>query len=325
MSISIGKLLFERPLFMGPMEGITDVPFRRILRKHGCGVLCTQMIHAEGLLRSDSPRMREIATVETTEGMQLAGCDPRIMADGARKAEQLGAAFVDINMGCPAKTVVNLGSGAALLRNPKRTGEIVRAVRAAVSVPVTVKIRAGWDDQYKTGLEVASILEGEGADLITVHARTRAQRFKGQADWNLIGEIKWRVSIPVVGNGDVFTHEAIGKMRTQTGCDGVMIARAALGNPWIFSGALPSPNEIKETILEHLDLHLSFYRMHPASLMTFRKYLVWYTKGLPNSAEFRQRVFRERSVVHTLEMTEEFFGRLSETEPPQALCANYDE
>ncbi|MFH1262899.1 MAG: tRNA dihydrouridine synthase DusB [Pseudomonadota bacterium] len=313
MSISIGKLTFPRPLFLGPMEGITDVPFRRIARKHGCGVVCTQMIHAEGFLRATSPRMREIATLDPEEqpvGMQLAGCDPNDLAEGAKKAEAHGAAFIDINMGCPAKNVVNLGSGAALLKDPPLAGSIVRAVRNAVSVPVTVKIRAGWDEAYKTCVEVASILEQEGADLITVHARTRAQRFKGQADWNLITAVKERVSIPVVGNGDVRTPAEIDKLRNETGCDGVMIARAALGNPWIFSGRNPTSEEMRDTVLEHLDLHLSFYLMHHGALMTFRKHLAWYTKGLKNSAEFRLRVFRERSVAKIVEMTEQFFDSL---------------
>jgi tRNA-dihydrouridine synthase B len=310
MSISIGKLRFERPLFMGPMEGITDVPFRKMVRKHGCGVTCTQMIHANGLLRAEAHKIREIAELDADEhpvGMQLAGDDPRVLADAAKKAEQLGAAFVDINMGCPAPKVVNLGCGAALLKEPRKAGEIVGEVKRSVSIPVTVKIRAGWDDRYKTGLEVASILAGEGADLITVHARTRAQRFKGQADWNLIGEVKQKVSIPVVGNGDVFTSRDIDRIREQTGCDGVMIARAALGNPWIFNGSRPTPTEIKEAILEHLDHHLSFYSMRPVAMMTFRKHLVWYTKGLRDSAEFRRKVFEERSVVHLLEMTERYF------------------
>lgn len=308
------------------MEGITDVPFRRMARKNGCSVVCTQMIHAEGLLRSTSERLREIATLDPDEapvGMQLAGSNPAVMAEAAKKAEQMGAAFIDINMGCPAKNVVNLGCGAALLKDPKLAGKIVAEMKRSVSVPVTVKIRAGWSDDYRNALEVAPLLEHEGADLVTVHARTRAQKFKGKADWDLIAEVKRRVSIPVVGNGDVFKPEDIAKMRSATGCDGVMIARGALGNPWIFAGRRPSPAEIKNTILEHLDSHLSFYSMRPVALMTFRKHLVWYTKGLPNSAEFRLRVFQERSVVQMLERLDAFFDPL-EAEPA-SLCVNYDE
>jgi tRNA-dihydrouridine synthase B len=158
-----------------------------------------------------------------------------------------------------------------------------------------------------------------------VHARTRAQKFKGKADWNLIAEIKARVSTPVVGNGDVVEPEDIQRMRSQTGCDGVMIGRGALGNPWIFSRRKPTYGEIKETILEHLDLHLAFYLMRPVALMTFRKHLVWYTKGLPNSSEFRLKVFQERSVVRTLEMTDRFFDELEETDLPSSLCANCNE
>lgn len=310
MSISIGKLTFERPLFMGPMEGITDAPFRRMLRKHGCGVTCTQMIHASGLLRAEPHKIREIADLDScghNVGMQLAGDSPGTMAEGAKRAEQMGAAFIDINMGCPAPKVVNQGCGAALLKAPKLAGEIVGRIKKSVSVPVTAKIRAGWNDEYKTALIISPILQDEGADLITIHARTRAQRFKGQADWELIRELKESVSVPIVGNGDVFTSADIGRMQRQTGCDGVMIGRGMLGNPWIFSGAKPTPREIKETILEHLDHHLSFYEMRPIAMLTFRKHLVWYTKGLRGSAEFRRTVFEERSVVHLLEMTERFF------------------
>jgi nifR3 family TIM-barrel protein len=315
MSISIGKLRLEPPLFLGPMEGITDVPFRRIARKGGCGVLCTQMIHASFLLRSRPEKIREVADLDASEhpvGMQLAGENAVLMGEAARKAEQSGAAFVDINMGCPAPKVVSLGCGAALMKNPALAGKIVGEVKRSVSIPVTVKIRAGWNDETKTAPEVSAIVQSEGADLITVHPRTRAQRFKGAADWSLIGEIKRRASIPVVGNGDIFASDDIGRMRRETGCDGVMIARAALGNPWIFGSARPSPREIKETMIEHLDHHLSFYSMRPMAMLTFRKHLVWYTKGLRGSAEFRRKVFQEKSVVALLEMTERYFDTCGE-------------
>ncbi len=313
MSIKIGSLIFDPPLFMAPMEGITDVPFRRILRKHGCSVICTQMIHAEGLLRGTQRRMQEVSALDAQEqpvGLQLCGSDPEMVAEAARKAQDLGAAFIDINMGCPAKNIVSLGAGAALLKEPQKAGAIVRKVRQSVSVPVTAKIRAGWNEEYKTALGVGQILEDEGVSLISVHARTKAQKFKGRADWNLFSELKQKIMIPVVGNGDIFFHNDIARMIETTCVDGVMIARGALGNPWIFEGRQPLVKDIRDTILEHLDLHLSFYQVQRAALMTFRKHLVWYTKGLANAAEFRLKVFKEETYEVILEMIHHFFDQL---------------
>ena len=243
MTLFIGPHRFDRPLFMAPMEGITDVPFRRIVQKHGAAVICTQMIHAEALLHGHPDRMRRVAALDPQEqpvGIQLCGPDPKVVGEAARKAENMGAAFIDLNMGCPAKNVVKIGAGAALLKTPEKAAAIVREVKASTSVPVTVKIRAGWDNEYRTALEVGNYLESEGAALVSVHARTRQQRFKGEADWSLIKALKDALSIPVIGNGDVFAPGDIQKMMNETGADGVMVARGALGNPWIFEQRWPT-------------------------------------------------------------------------------------
>jgi len=319
MAITIGSLQFDRSLFMAPMEGITDVPFRRIAREHGCSVVCTQMIHAEALLRGTMRRIQETSALDPQEqpvGLQLCGSDPATISQAASKAEQLGAAFIDINMGCPAKNVVKTGAGAALMQEPQKAGSIIRAVKKSVSVPVTVKIRAGWNEEYKTAKEVGLIAETEGASLLAVHARTRSQKFKGRADWALIKDLKNHVKIPVIGNGDVFYPKDVSAMMNKTGADGVMVARGALGNPWIFQEKRPLVNEVQKVLLRHLDLHLSFYSIQKNALMTFRKHLVWYTKGLANSAEFRVKVFKEDSYPVILAMINSFFAQLDPNSYP---------
>jgi len=301
------------------MEGVTDVPFRKIIRKHGCGVTCTQMIHAEGLLRGTERRIREISALDPGEhpvGMQLCGHDPGMVSEASRKAEDMGAAFIDINMGCPAKNIVKLGAGAALLREPELAAQIARAAVRSVRIPVTVKIRAGWDEQYRNAVEIGEVLQREGVALLSVHARTKAQKFQGRADWDLIRDLKEHITIPVVGNGDVFSYSDFERMRQTTGADGVMVARGALGNPWIFSGVRPTVTEIQKTLLEHLDLHLSFYSNPAAALVTFRKHIVWYTKGLADAAEFRLRVFKERSHEVILRMIHQFFDRFDPASYP---------
>lgn len=304
---------------MAPMEGITDVPFRKIVRKFGCAVTCTQMIHANGLLKGDQHRMHEVTAIdpdETPVGIQICGSEANSIADAAQKSELMGFSFIDINMGCPAKNVVKNGSGSALLQDPLKAGRIVHEVKKRVSIPVTVKIRAGWNDEYKSGLEVGRIVESEGASLVTIHARTKAQKFKGKADWMLIQALKSMIKIPVVGNGDLFQPEDIQVMAEKTSADGFMVARGALGNPWIFAGYRPTTGEIYKTILKHLELHLSFYPKKERALITFRKHVAWYTKGLRDSSVFRVRLFKEPSLEIFRHMLSEYFKTLDPLEVP---------
>ncbi len=302
--------LQSKTLFMAPMEGITDVPFRKIVRELGCQVICTQMIHAEGLLKGEQHRMQEVTFLDPSEqpvGMQLCSSDPTQMAMAGQKAQDMGAAFIDINMGCPAKNVVARGAGAALLKDQDRAVLMVEKLKSLVSIPVTVKIRAGWDHDYLGGMDLALKLQNAGAQLLTIHARTRNQKFKGQADWNLIKTLKEKLSIPVVGNGDLYSHQDIMAMFDQTTCDGAMVARGALGNPWLFSPQKPTIGNVFEILMKHFDLHLSFYKNHQSALITFRKHIAWYTKGIPNSSAFRVKIFKEKNLDEVFSMLKSFF------------------
>jgi tRNA-dihydrouridine synthase B len=317
--VAIGNLLFERPLFMGPMEGITDAPFRKTVRRHGCGVICTQMIHAEAVLHAPKEKIRHIIAIDPAEkpvGIQLCTPDTGNLEEAARRVEQMGFAFIDINMGCPAKNVVNRGAGAALMKDPIRAAELVRAAVRSVSLPVTVKIRSGWDDTSRTAPEVARAAVEEGAKLVTVHARTRSQGHKGEANWELISRLKAALSVPVVGNGGVLHPEDVERMFAETGADGVMVARGALGNPWIFAGHRPTTAQIRQTLLDHLEDHLAFYGNRERALLTFRKHIVWYLKGLHAAAEFRSRLFKEKSYEAVIGMLRAFFDNLDPSSVP---------
>ena len=316
--VHIGSHKFEQPFFMAPMEGITDVPFRKLVRKHGCGIICTQMIHAQGLLRgAESRRIIETSSMTTDEkpvGFQLCGNEPEHVGSAAKRAQELGADFIDLNMGCPAKNVVNNGGGAALLKKPELAARVIESIQSHVEVPVTVKIRAGWTEDAMNYIEVGKRMESAGASLIAVHARTRSQKYKGKADWSLIANLKKELSIPVIGNGDILDHQEALKKIDETNVDGVMIGRGALGNPWIFSGKTPTIKDVYETMMEHLESHLTFYNHQDVAYRTFRKHIVWYTKGLPHAAEFRDRAFKERDNAVLMKNIETYFSNLDQNQ-----------
>lgn len=312
--INIGPIQYDQGLFLGPMEGITDVPFRKLVRKHGCKVTCTQMIHAQAILMApDKQRVIETTKMTSEEkpvGFQLCGNDPKMVGEAAKIAQDMGADFIDLNMGCPAKNVVKNGGGSALLQTPDLAAKIVESIRESTSIPATVKIRVGWTDDSKNHIAVGKIMEDAGAAVIAVHARTRSQKYKGKANWPLIQELKEHLSIPVIGNGDITEHEHIEKRIQETGLDGVMIARGCLGNPWIFSGHKPTVQEIYETMVEHMEDHLSFYGGDDRSYRTFRKHVVWYTSGLRDSAEFRDKAFKERDTQKFVGLVHEYFKKV---------------
>lgn len=310
MSFKLGPITYPKALFMAPMEGITDIPFRKIVREHGCAVTCTQMIHADGLLKGNQSRMAEVTAMTDEEkpvGFQLCGESADLVAQAGQKAQSMGASFIDLNLGCPAKNVVKRGAGAALLQDPKKASNIISALVNAISIPVTIKIRAGWDNDYLGGFDVAKMAQDAGVKLITVHARTRNQKYKGHANWDLIKKLKSELTIPVIGNGDVFEPSDILDMQNQTGADGVMVARGALGNPWIFENKHPTIGDIEKTLLRHLDYHMDFYKGSFGGLVTFRKHIAWYTKGIPDSAEFRVQTFKEKELFKVKEMLKIFF------------------
>jgi len=296
--MKLGHLSLSGNLFLAPMSGITDYPFRQIAMEHGCSLVFTEMVSAEGLLRKGKPFLK-IGVDEHPVSVQLFGSNPEIMAEAAQMAESMGADAIDINMGCPAKQVVGPGAGVDLMRFPEKVREILTKVRRAVRSPLTVKTRSGWDEEHINALEISKIAEGCGVDALSIHPRTRAQGFGGQADWSLIGKVKNSIRIPVVGNGDITTPFLAKKMFEETGCDGVMIGRGALGNPWIFNFKnsqrgwegliVPSLDERQRVIRRHFALARAYYgeRWAPRK---FQRHVYWYTKGFPGCASFHSRL-----------------------------------
>jgi tRNA-dihydrouridine synthase B len=298
--MNIGSLQLPNNLIMAPLAGITDLAFRTIVRRYGCGLCYTEMVSADGIVRGQKKTLDFLRTEPGDRPLiaQIFGSDPDVLAEAARVIEEGELAdAVDINMGCPVRPVIRRGAGAALMKDPERVRLIVRQARKAVRIPLTVKIRAGWSPKEKNALEIARIVEQEGADAIAVHPRTASQGFSGRSDWSVIGEVKAALTIPVIGNGDVETPDDVGAMIGRTGCDAVMIGRSALGNPWIFLNTLriragegtelATPEEKRRLIGEHLEMSVGRYG-EATGVKCFRKHLFWYTRGLRGSATFRK-------------------------------------
>ena len=302
MKLKIGNVELENNLILAPMAGVTDLPFRLLCKEQGCGLMYTEMVSAKAILyknRNTGPLM-EVRPEEEPVALQLFGSDPEIVSDIAAQVEDGSYAFIDINMGCPVPKIVNNGEGSALMKNPKLVEEILTALVKKVKKPVTVKFRKGFDDDHINAVEIARIAESCGVSAVAVHGRTRAQFYSGKADWDVIRQVKEAVKIPVIGNGDIFTPEDAKRMLDETGCDGLMIARGAKGNPWIFSRTLhyletgellgpPDKEELKETILRHAQLQIQFKGEY-LGLCEMRKHLSWYTAGLPHSSSLRNDV-----------------------------------
>jgi len=319
--LKIGTVTLENRLVMAPMAGITNPPFRLLVRRLGAALVTTEMVSAVGLTMPGS-RTRNYLKSRNKEkplSVQIFGAAPETMAMAAQIAVEAGADMIDINMGCPVRKVAKTGAGAALLDRPDRVTAILKSVRPACSVPLTAKIRAGWSPDRPVGLKIAKLIEDYGADAITVHPRFATQRYSGRADWSLIRQIKGLVRIPVVGNGDVFqAHDAL-RMREQTGCDGVMIGRGAVGNPWIFRQVLnleaglpavdPSLEERRLHIFEHFQLLSEEVGERRASYM-MRGLLLRYTKGLRHSTRFRSRITRVKDFESLSALLDDYFDIL---------------
>jgi len=303
----LGNLQFEHPIFLAPMSGISDYPFRRIAKEHGCSLVFTEMVSAEGLLRKGESFLK-IGENEHPVSVQLFGSKPGILAKAAQMAESMGADAIDINMGCPAKQVVEAGAGVDLMRFPEKVKEILTEVRRGVKSPLTIKIRSGWDGEHINAVEISKIAEDCGVNAIAIHPRTKVQGFHGLADWDLIREVKRATCLPVIGNGDITTPSLAEKMIEETGCDGVMIGRGALGNPWIFSlknsrsreeGPAPVSLEERQKMIHYHFMLVQAYYGEKWAVKKFQKHVYWYTKGFPNCASFHSRLsgLRERDAL----------------------------
>ena len=307
MKLRIGNTVLENNVILAPMAGVTDLPFRVLCREQGAGCVGTEMVSAKAILynNKNTESLLEIHPDEQPVSLQFFGSDPKIMSEMAKRVEERPFDIMDINMGCPVPKVVRNGEGSALMKNPKLVYEIVSAMVKAIDKPVTVKIRKGFDDSCINAVEIAKIIEEAGAAAVSVHGRTREQYYSGQADWDIIRQVKEAVSIPVIGNGDVTSPQKAEELVKQTGCDGIMIARGAQGNPWIFSemityeetGVLPerpSLEEIRDMMLRHARLQLK-YKGEFIGIREMRKHVAWYTKGLKGSAKLREEINRVES------------------------------
>ena len=316
--LKIGNIELENRYILGPMAGVTDLPFRLLCKEQGAGLLCMEMVSAKAIYYNNrnTESLLEIHPDETPVSLQLFGSDPKIMSEMAKRIEERPFAILDVNMGCPVPKVVRNGEGSALMKEPKLVYEIVSALVKAIDKPVTVKIRKGFDDDHVNAVEIAKIIEEAGAAAVAVHGRTREQYYSGKADWDIIRQVKEAVSIPVIGNGDVTSPQKADELVRRTGCDGIMIARGAEGNPWIFSEMIrweetgelpprPDKDEIREMMLKHARLQLK-YKGEFCGIREMRKHVAWYTKGLKGAARLREKV----NAVESLEELENLLTSL---------------
>ena len=316
---AIGTVKLKNRLVMAPMAGITNLPFRMIAKKMGAALVTTEMISAVGLAKGQAKTFAYLKShsSERPLSVQIFGSEPDVMAGAAEIVVDAGADIVDINMGCPARKVVKNGSGGALLRSPEKAKKIITAVRRVCPVPLTVKIRAGWSPDQPVYCEIARLIEGCGADAITVHPRFVTQGFSGNADWTIIAKIKKMLTIPCIGNGDVFNASLALDLREQTGCDGVMIGRGAVGNPWIFKQIQdlenglplwePDLSERKALIMEHFHLLSGIIGETRASRI-MRGLLLQYTKGMPHSSRFRDVITHIKDLQSLTSAMDQFFS-----------------
>ena len=320
--MKIGPVEIKVPTALGPMAGVTDLPFRRLCREQGCGLLYTEMVSAKAMYygNKNTAPLLKTGDWEHPLSVQLFGSDPQLLADMAARLEEGPYDIIDLNMGCPVPKVVNNHEGSALMKDPQLVRQILAAMVRAVKKPVTVKIRKGWNESQANAVEIAKIAEDCGVAAIAVHGRTREQYYAGKADWEIIRRVKEAVSIPVIGNGDVTDGESALRLMRETGCDGIMIARAARGNPWIFREvvsylengtipARPTNREKREMILRHAALQLE-YKGEYTGVREMRKHLSWYTVGMPHSAHFRQ-------TINTMEKMDELIRGVQEIFPDE--------
>ena len=301
-TLQIGNVTLENNLILAPMAGVSDLPFRLLCREQGAGLVCMEMVSAKAILYKNR-NTEELLAIDPGEhpvSLQLFGSDPDIISEIAKQIEERPFDILDLNMGCPVPKVVNNGDGSALMKNPRLAGEIIEKTARAIKKPLTVKIRKGFDDAHVNAVELAHIAQESGAAAVAVHGRTREQYYAGHADWDIIRQVKEAVSIPVIGNGDIWTPEDVAAMAEQTGCDGYMIARGAEGNPWIFRQILhyfdtgehlarPDFSEVTEMLLRHAKMQIDCKGDY-TGIREIRKHAAWYTAGYRNSSKLRGRI-----------------------------------